>query len=50
MSAPVRYEEGARRLGYLIFVLALAATAALVALGVTGTPWPKWLLGLASIF
>lgn len=32
----------------LVFLIALALTAALVTLGVTGTPWPRWLLAAAS--
>lgn len=49
MAGSVRYEGRGPRVGYFVFVFAVAATAALIALGVTGTPWPKWLLGLTGI-
>ena len=31
------------------FLVALALTIALIVLGVTGTPWPRWLLALTNI-
>lgn len=34
--------------GKLVFLIALALTVALVTLGITGTPWPRWLLAAAS--
>ncbi len=36
--------------GRIAFLVALALTLFLVVMGITGTPWPKWLLALANIF
>lgn len=35
--------------GRIVFLLALVLTLGLVIMGITGTPWPKWLLALANI-
>ncbi|MEJ2644462.1 MAG: hypothetical protein P8180_05935 [Gammaproteobacteria bacterium] len=45
---PSTYSRG-QRVGMTVFVLAVVCTAALIALGVSGTPWPKWLLGLTTV-
>ncbi|MGA7802769.1 MAG: hypothetical protein WCC36_18375 [Gammaproteobacteria bacterium] len=45
---PSSYSTG-RRVGMAVFLVAALCTAALIALGVSGTPWPKWLLGLTAV-
>ena len=37
------------RLGKAVFLFALTLTIALILLGVSGTPWPRWLLALTNI-
>jgi len=39
----------AQRIGLAVFTVAVAATAGIIVLGLTGTPWPKWLLALTTI-
>lgn len=34
--------------GKLTFLIALILTVALVVMGITGTPWPRWLLAATS--
>ncbi len=36
-------------LGRLAFSLAVLSTIVLVIMGITGTPWPKWLLALTTV-
>ena len=45
---PAAYSRG-QRIGMTVFLLAIVCTAALIALGVSGSPWPQWLLGLTSV-
>lgn len=35
--------------GRIAFLIALVLTLILVIMGVTGTPWPRWLLALTNI-
>jgi hypothetical protein len=35
--------------GRAAFIIALVLTLILVIMGVTGTPWPRWLLALTNI-
>lgn len=37
-------------LGLTVFLLGVAATAYLLWIGVSGAPWPKWLLALTTVF
>lgn len=45
---PAAYSTG-QRIGMTVFLLAIVCTAALIAMGVSGSPWPKWLLGLTTV-
>ena len=35
--------------GRVAFLIALVLTLTLVIMGITGTPWPRWLLALTNI-
>lgn len=35
--------------GRIVFLIALVLTLTLVIMGITGTPWPRWLLALTNI-
>ena len=35
--------------GRIAFLVALSLTIVLIIMGVTGTPWPRWLLALTNI-
>lgn len=43
------YTKG-QRIGLIVFVVAIAMTAGLIALGVAGIPWPRWFVALATVF
>lgn len=42
------YTRG-QRIGLVVFVTAVVIMAGFIAMGVNGTPWPKWLLALTTI-
>lgn len=37
-------------LGLAAFLIGLAATGYLLWIGLSGAPWPKWLLALTTVF
>lgn len=39
-----------KNLGLAAFLLGVAATGYLLWIGLSGAPWPKWLLALTTIF
>lgn len=45
-----RPERDLRRVGLAVFIAAVLGTAALVWLGMSNTPWPRWLLALTTVF
>lgn len=48
-----RSESGQRDLrsiGAIVFGIAVVMAAVLIWMGVSGVPWPKWLLALAGLF
>lgn len=48
-SDPSPSRHDLTRWGKAIFLLAVVLTITLVVMGVTGTPWPRWLLALTNI-
>lgn len=48
MQSENTQQNGKIGIGAAVFVGAILFTAALIWLGVTGQPWPKWLLALTT--
>lgn len=38
-----------RRLGFVAFLAIVVLTCALIVLGVSGQPFPRWLVGVAAV-
>lgn len=39
----------AQRIGLGVFIVAIVAMAYFISMGMTGTPWPRWLLALTTV-
>lgn len=49
MKKPAGFHIEPRQVGLAVFALGIILTALMIWMGVSGHPWPQWLLGLTTV-